>query len=139
MVDSLATTVPSFQGASTRVRCFLHILNLVARVLLAQFDSKKEDGADSLAEALGTMMEGLEVDEDSDDEDEDDLESEGEGNDGTGDDEEIEDNVLDAEIEACVEEIEDLTEEERADLKAAIVPLRQLLKKVKTTHLYQPI
>ena len=140
MVDSLAEQVAHFQGETARVRCFLHILNLVVRVLLAQFGSKKGDGADTLTDALETMMQGLEVEgSDSEDEDEDELDGAGEDEDGPDDDEKLEDNVLDDEVESFVQEIRDLTEEERAELREAIVPLRELLKKVSATHHFTPL
>ena len=42
MVDSLGDSVDAFKGAGTRVRCFLHILNLVAKSLIRQFDARAD-------------------------------------------------------------------------------------------------
>ena len=82
MVDAMAVRVLAFKSARARVRCFLHIMNIVARVLLAQFGPKADETGESLGEALGAMMAGLEV--------EDDEESDGEEEDAVdGDDEEI--------------------------------------------------
>ncbi|KAI1783385.1 hypothetical protein LXA43DRAFT_837949, partial [Ganoderma leucocontextum] len=40
MIDAMATDprLPEFDGKLARVRCFLHILNLVAKSLIRQFD-----------------------------------------------------------------------------------------------------
>jgi hypothetical protein len=42
MIDELADLLPYFRGSTNRVRCFLHILNLVARKILMQFDLPKK-------------------------------------------------------------------------------------------------
>ena len=113
----------------------MHILNIVARVLLAQFGPKADTTAENLEEALGTMMAGLEVDGDdaSDDEGEE-SEDEEEGEDG----EAVDDNVLVEEVDVLVRGLGDLSDEEREELKEAIVPLKQLLKKVCVTHHFLP-
>ena len=38
LVDDLADKVASFGGDATRVRCFAHVINLVMKSILAQFD-----------------------------------------------------------------------------------------------------
>ncbi|RDX40980.1 hypothetical protein OH76DRAFT_1300621, partial [Lentinus brumalis] len=38
MVEHLGTLVPAFQGDFHRTRCFAHIINLVVKSLLRQFD-----------------------------------------------------------------------------------------------------
>ncbi|KAI0752331.1 hypothetical protein C8Q80DRAFT_1064774, partial [Daedaleopsis nitida] len=38
MVDKLADLLPEFGGQQGQVRCFLHILNLLAKSLLCQFN-----------------------------------------------------------------------------------------------------
>jgi hypothetical protein len=42
MIDELAILLPYFRGSTNRVRCFLHIINLVARKILTQFDLPKK-------------------------------------------------------------------------------------------------
>jgi hypothetical protein len=37
-VDDLANKVASFDGDATRVRCFVHVMNLVVKSVLVQFD-----------------------------------------------------------------------------------------------------
>ncbi|KAH7903432.1 hypothetical protein BJ138DRAFT_979674, partial [Hygrophoropsis aurantiaca] len=38
MTDKLADLVPHFGGEVSRTRCFLHIVNLVAKSLIREFD-----------------------------------------------------------------------------------------------------
>ncbi|KAJ3537168.1 hypothetical protein NMY22_g5713 [Coprinellus aureogranulatus] len=60
LVDELSDLIPSFPGASHRVRCIAHVLNLVAKAILSAFCQKVED--DDTTTALLT-----EIDEGSDD------------------------------------------------------------------------
>ena len=41
MVEHLATLIEDFPGAANQTRCFTHILNLVAKSILRQFDVAK--------------------------------------------------------------------------------------------------
>ena len=41
MIKSLADLLPDFPGAANRTRCFMHILNLVAKCIMKQFDTPK--------------------------------------------------------------------------------------------------
>ena len=43
MVDDLANKVPSFGGDATWVRCFMHVINLVMKSILAQFGVPAKD------------------------------------------------------------------------------------------------
>lgn len=47
MVKHLATLVENFPGAANQTRCFTHILNLVAKSILRQFDVAKKAADDS--------------------------------------------------------------------------------------------
>ncbi|KAI0743016.1 hypothetical protein C8Q80DRAFT_1081465, partial [Daedaleopsis nitida] len=38
MITRLAALLPDFDGPPNRVRCFAHVLNLVAKSLIRQFD-----------------------------------------------------------------------------------------------------
>ena len=137
MVTELEAKVESFRGAHNRVRCLLHVLNLVARVILALFD--KKDGSD-----LGDLDPALtnddldfddngadSADEGSDDEDgggdDDDGSDNEEGEVGDDEDDELEDLVTDDEISESIQD--------KDDLKAGMKPLRVLQHKVSTTHL----
>jgi len=43
MVDELVDRVPQFGGATSRTHCFLHIINLIAKLIICQFDVQKKD------------------------------------------------------------------------------------------------
>jgi hypothetical protein len=49
MIDELANLTPDFWGASSRARCFLHVVNLVAKSIIWIFDIKKKDVDAALA------------------------------------------------------------------------------------------
>jgi hypothetical protein len=51
MIDELAKLIETFPGDSRRIRCFLHILNLVAKTLIRQFDLPKGQVDAALDEA----------------------------------------------------------------------------------------
>ena len=86
MIEHLSTLIESFPGAANQTRCFTHILNLIAKSILHQFDvpQKKEgeedlDDATNALEVLGQELEiasdNLNNDEESD-ADEDDVDDE---------------------------------------------------------------
>lgn len=138
MIMELEGLVDSFRRPRNRVRCLLHILNLVARVILAQFG---DDTNKDLEGALTGLMDELEVDDDNDR----DAASEGdseesevvekEDEDEMGDDnegEDLDDLVTADEISAMLAD--------RDDLQVGLKPVKQLQKKVSTTHqLYSPV
>lgn len=74
MVEKLSTLLPDFPGAANRTRCFTHILNLVAKAILKQFDAPKGSATDAAAlEALAEDLAQLEVDENDEELDDDEL------------------------------------------------------------------
>jgi hypothetical protein len=125
MIDRLAELLPTFPGVANRTRCFTHILNLVAKCIMKQFDSPKskkgakpdcdvanvsdnKDFAD-LAAALDEL--------------EDELEDEGEMEVGHND-EEIE-KMLDED-----DEQKGMTAKEIRDLERSVKPVQLILTKV---------
>ena len=75
MIDHLAMMLDEYPGPTNRTRCFTHILNLVAKCIMKQFDTPKtkdkagshgdtvetnEDDPDDLAAALDELEEELE-------------------------------------------------------------------------------
>lgn len=129
MIRQLESSIPSFPGGENQVRCFAHILNLVAKTIIRQFDTGKasdEDFADEEVElqaaALAEIAASLEADvlevggiievEDSS----------GNAADGDGD---VDDNV-----DGWIDEREDLSVEEREELRASILPMKLILAKV---------
>ena len=119
MIEHLSTLIKSFPGAANQTRCFTHILNLLAKSILCQFDvPKKKEGEEDLddatnaLEALGQELEiasdNLNNDEESD-ADEDDVDDEnGLGGDRDG-----------------------MSEEEMAELEESLTPIRLMLTKVR--------
>jgi TATA-binding protein-associated factor Taf7 len=124
MIKHLSTLVDSFPGAPNQTRCFTHILNLVAKSVLHQFDVAKKSGpVDSeqlndatkelvlLTQELDLGPDGADDDENDDDNDEGDEENDDDDDDG-GDGE------------------NGMTEEELAELQTSLVPIRLMLTKV---------
>ena len=111
MINHLATLLAAFPGSANRTRCFTHILNLVAKCIMKQFDAPKKKRHDD------------EVDEDEDVADLqvalDELEGELEGDDIGKDDDNWE---FDMRIE--------LTEKEIDELEETVKPVRHVLTKV---------
>src|SRR5580700_255965 len=117
MIDKLVNMLPNFPGAVNCCRCFLHIVNLIAKTLLKQFEVPKKDAnamlnaaeRELLELAAGTDMEelvmvaegGLDNDEDADD------------------------------VEGWVNEMALLSEEESEELRANVQPVRLMLVKVR--------
>ena len=111
MIDQLALLLEAFPGSENRTRCFNHILNLVAKCILRQFDLPKGDdggGLDDAAKALAALASEI---------DESDL------GDGAGDGEaDNEEGMINARA--------GMTEEEIAELEASMQPVRMVLAKV---------
>jgi hypothetical protein len=122
MVEHLATLVQHFPGAANQTRCFTHILNLVAKSVLRQFDVAKKTASASpdvnnAAHALASLAQELEdsavpIDDDSEED----------GDDDSGDDDD--DSGLG----------EGMSEEELAELEQSLIPVQLMLTKV--THNY---
>jgi hypothetical protein len=126
MIESLADLLSDFPGAANRTRCFTHILNLVAKCIMKQFDAPKFkkrhlqdddvanfDGETSDDEDLEGLQVALhELEDEVEDEDEESVENE----------------------RAADEEIDELrkgmTAKEIKDLERCIKPMRLVLTKV---------
>jgi hypothetical protein len=118
MINHLATLLEEFLGFANRTRCFAHILNLVAKCIMHQFDtlkSKKRGVNDDLAAELDVV-----ADEESDG-DNDDLIAESD-NEDEGRDEKDED-LTDARKE--------MTDEEIGKLEKSLKPVTLVLQKVR--------
>jgi hypothetical protein len=80
MIDALAELLVAFPGSANRTRCFAHVLNLVVKVILRQFDVPKAEGGEALDEASQALAdlagdietEEAEMDDGRDDDDDDD-------------------------------------------------------------------
>lgn len=113
MIQELGRVVPSFAGFAGHTRCFLHIVNLVAKSLIRQFDAKTAiEGDTELAEWAKELT------------DEQDEFQKGYRNDDNsneaGDDEE----------DGIVDETIDLTDDEKNELERSTRPVKLALVKV---------
>ena len=111
MIERLADILTEFPGSANRTRCFAHILNLVAKGIMRQFDSPK--GKKTGFEAvLKDFAEELETDSEPDDE------TEAEGDEALGNE------AIDDESRSG------MSEEEISALDESVKPVRLVLFKV---------
>jgi hypothetical protein len=122
MIQHLAALIESFPGAANQTRCFAHILNLVAKSILRQFEGPKNGKVvdDETAAVVGDM------DIDNVDNDEADSGS----NEGDDECDEGDDDDDDDDEEGLPEEMDVLTVEEMMILKESVKPIRLVLTKV---------
>jgi len=123
MIEELTNLLDDFPGPANQTQCFLHILNLIVRSIIRQFDlpksKKASDGADEGDPTLdAAMRELLKLAGDIDLEEQITV--------SAGDD----DEVADDDEEGWVDEHEDMTEEDLKELAASVQPVRLLLTKV---------
>jgi len=111
MINHLATLLAAFPGSANRTRCFTHILNLVAKCIMKQFDAPKKKKCDDEVPA--------------DDEDED-VELVLDELEGELEDEDIDKDGDNWEFDMRIE----LTEEEIDELEDTVKPVRHVLTKV---------
>lgn len=110
MVRELSDKVPAFGGVTSHTRCFLHTVNLVAKSLIREFDIKKRDTDQALAD--DELDELIQVD--SEDSDEDDSSA----------------DLADDNDSGWVDEVELLADDERDALERDIRPVKLALVKV---------
>lgn len=66
MVEELADLLNDFQGEANRTRCFAHVLNLVAKSIIKQFDVPKaraDEVLDDAAKELAALAVDLDIEE----------------------------------------------------------------------------
>jgi hypothetical protein len=113
MIDALAGLVVAFPGATNQTCCFTHILNLVVKVILCQFDTPKaraDEALDAASLALADLAGDIEAKEAVMDERDD-----GEDDDGE---------------EGWVDPHDGMSEEEQEELDMVMRPVRLVLVKV---------
>jgi len=113
MIDALAELVVAFPGAANRTRCFTHILNLVVKVILRQFDMPKAKGEEALDVASQTLLDLAG-----------DIDMEEAAMDGGDDDDD------DDEEEGSVDPRDGISQEEQDELDVTVRPVRLVLVKV---------
>ena len=125
MIEHLATIIEAFPGAANQTRCFAHILNLVAKSVLRQFEAPNVKGIRAINEAAKELAA---VSEDIDDEI-------GEANKSGGDDdddgnEDVEDGVVDDDDDGLQDERDEMSQEELVSHEETVKPIRLVLTKV---------
>lgn len=118
MTAELGDLVAHFGGEPARTRCFLHVVNLVAKSLIKEFDLPKKKADEVLSKAEEDMRE-LATDIEWED-----RITVAENGDGDQNSDEF-DNM-----EGWVDETSALTDVERKELQTHIQPIRLLLVKV---------
>jgi len=128
MIEHLATLIESFPGAANQTRCFTHILNLVAKSVLCQFEAPKSKGGkvlDDAARGLAAIFDDLE---------DDDVELDGASNEGNEDgsegNDDVDDDVVDDDEDGLLDERDGMSEEELASLEKSVKPIQLVLTKV---------
>jgi len=128
MIEHLATLIENFPGAANQTRCFTHILNLVAKSVLRQFEAPKSKGGkvlDDAARELAAVLDDLEGFDD------DDVASNGGGDEDDGEgNEDVDDDVVDDDEEGLLDERDGMSEEELATLEKSVKPVQLVLTKV---------
>lgn len=122
MINHLADLLEAFPGEANRTRCFTHILNLVARCIMRQFDDPKKskkggsagegENVDDLVDALADLGDDLE---------------DNEGMDNEAEEEDTAGWIPDGR--------EDMTEAEVQELEESVKPVRRVLTKVCHCHI----
>jgi len=112
MIEELANLLDNFPGAINQTCCFLHILNLVVKSVIKQFDLPKGQANDEATKELFELVGDLALEE---------QRSRDEG----GQDDEEDDNE-----DSWVDERELMSEWKQEELDASVQPVRLLLTKV---------
>ncbi|KAF6744789.1 hypothetical protein DFP72DRAFT_825141 [Ephemerocybe angulata] len=128
MITELAKLVDTFQGPINQTRCFLHIVNLVARTTIRLFDPPSVDKTASLddaQQALQDLAQNLDLEE---------AETRTQRAQEPGDgavEEGLDDEQLDGSVEGWVDERLMLSSAAREKLDADIHPVRMAIVKLR--------
>jgi hypothetical protein len=115
MIAELAELLENFPGAANQTRCFTHIINLVVKSIIQQFDLPTSKGDEDVNEATKELL-LLAGDIDFEEEV------------MAGIDEE--DGVDGDNTEGWIDERETMSHEELDELEESVAPVRSLLTKV---------
>jgi hypothetical protein len=119
MIEELADLLKNYPGEAGRTRCFTHIINLVAKSIIRQFDipkGKADEALDDAERELRELAEGIDLE---------DLRMQGER-----EDDDDEDDDLDENDDGWIDEREALDVADREELDAAVRPVKLVLVKV---------
>ena len=124
MIEELQECIPEFAGSASHTHCFLHIVNLIAKSLLRQFDAQKMtvEGDHELAELRRELA---------------DEKAAFQGGMVGGDDNEAVEEVDND--DGLVDEMDNLTDKEKEDLERSIRLVKLVLVKVRLLDLYTPL
>lgn len=122
MVNELSRLTPTFAGPASQTRCFLHIVNLIAKSLLRQFDATTKSSNGIATDSAGDELEEEEL-----------TENELEGRDVENFAEDEDENQAGDNDEGWVDESRDLTARDLEELQRTTRPVRAALLKVRTT------
>ena len=117
MIDELSDLLPNYPGAANWCRCFLRIVNLIAKTLLKQFEVPRKDvdaALDAAKQELLELAAGADMEE---------LVMVAEGGLDNNDDA---DNM-----DGWVNEMNLLSDDESEELRQSIQPMRLILVKVR--------
>ena len=130
MIDHLAVLVDTFPGAANQTRCFAHILNLVAKRVLRQFEALKKGKSvdDAAAKELAAVVDEISLDKDE--------EASDDGSDDDGDEcDDVDDDVVDDDEEGVQDD--ELSEDELMSIKENVKPIRLVLTKVSQFNIHK--
>ncbi len=126
LTNTLAEVLTEFQGSFSCTRCSLHILNIVTKAILKQFDVKEVKDPQALADEdvckLTELAQELESEERTT---QGELQSDKMGVDGC---------LNDIDDESWVEEVETMDEEEMDQYEHEICPIKMVLVKVRCSR-----
>ena len=132
IVKHLANLVENFPGVTNQTRCFTHILNLVAKSVLHQFDVAKKAANDSpdldnTSDALANLASlALELEPESGSL----VSDDDQGDDSQGDEDDEDVGEDDEDVGGLGDGQDNMLEEEVAELEESLVPVRLMLVKV---------
>lgn len=130
MTRKLASVLHRFPGPANRVRCFAHIVNLVAKIILRQFDLSKSCAKQAEDDLDGSDLELSELSDDTGDDSEIDEGDIGENKIDEGD---IDD---DADMESELAEVEMEMREEIDDMANSTAQFGGVLQKVSAINFH---
>ena len=113
MIEHLAVLIETFPGAANQTRCFAHILNLVAKTVLHQFEGPKKGKANDSTAIVIDEIDGDDHDQVLD----------GGSNKGGDECNDVDDDTVDDDEDGLHNELEDLTEEELTSIKESVTPI----------------
>lgn len=144
MVCELAKQIETFSGEVSLTRCFLHIVNLVAKTTIRVFDVPKKDAdttddsndrdptLDDAQLELEKLAQAIEVEDAEVTAAEVQMENEREGDGAKG---EVDEGDIENSTEGWIDEHSEMSDAERKDLDASVLPIHLAIAKVSHINL----